>query len=219
MIWCIYVSLSLNEFNKNTFQLSFFPLSSESSKLSQYSGCWHDDAMPQKCFLHHWAFVWGIHRPPRDAASFWCFFVVSLNMSDIDGDHCIMTNTLKLEQNIYSERNKMWVVVVVVVVVGGGGGGRRGEWYIFAQIYSINDQSALVPVRHWHHDDIIKWKHFPHYWPLVRGIHQSLVDSPHKGQWRRALILNGCTNNGDPGDLRHQYAHDDVTNVEQAISH
>ena len=25
------------------------------------------------------------------------------------------------------------------------------------------------------------WKHFPYYWPFVRGTHQSLVDSPHKG--------------------------------------
>ena len=25
------------------------------------------------------------------------------------------------------------------------------------------------------------WKHPLHYWPFVRGIHQSLVDSPHKG--------------------------------------
>ena len=23
------------------------------------------------------------------------------------------------------------------------------------------------------HDDVIKWKHFPRYWPLVRGIHGS----------------------------------------------
>ena len=23
------------------------------------------------------------------------------------------------------------------------------------------------------HDDIIKWKHFPRYWPFVRGIHRS----------------------------------------------
>ena len=21
------------------------------------------------------------------------------------------------------------------------------------------------------HDDVIKWKHFPRYWPFVRGIH------------------------------------------------
>ena len=25
----------------------------------------------------------------------------------------------------------------------------------------------------WSHDDVIKWKHFPRYWPFVRGIHRS----------------------------------------------
>ena len=39
------------------------------------------------------------------------------------------------------------------------------------------------------HDDVIKWKHFPRYWPFVRGIHRSPANSPHKGQWRRALIF------------------------------
>ena len=39
------------------------------------------------------------------------------------------------------------------------------------------------------HDDVIKWKHFPHYWPFVKGTHWSLVDSPHKGQWRGALMF------------------------------
>ena len=34
------------------------------------------------------------------------------------------------------------------------------------------------------YDDVIKRKHFPHYWPFVRGIHRSPVNSPHKGQWR-----------------------------------
>ena len=34
------------------------------------------------------------------------------------------------------------------------------------------------------HNDVIKRKHFPRYWPFVRGIHQSPVNSPHKGQWR-----------------------------------
>ena len=40
------------------------------------------------------------------------------------------------------------------------------------------------------HDDVIKWKHFPRYWPLVRGIHRSPVNSPHKGQWRGALMFS-----------------------------
>ena len=52
------------------------------------------------------------------------------------------------------------------------------------------------------HDDVIKWKHFPRYWPFVRGIHRSTVNSPHKGQWRGALMfslicawINGWVNN------------------------
>ena len=40
------------------------------------------------------------------------------------------------------------------------------------------------------HDDVIKWKHFPRYWPFVQGIHRSPVNSLHKGQWRGALMLS-----------------------------
>ena len=59
------------------------------------------------------------------------------------------------------------------------------------------------------HDDVIKWKYFPRYWPFVRGIHRSPVNSPLKGQWRGALMfslisarINGWVNNGEAGDLR-----------------
>ena len=38
--------------------------------------------------------------------------------------------------------------------------------------------------------DLFKWKHFPCYWPFVRGIHQAPVHSPHKGQWHGALMLS-----------------------------
>ena len=37
-----------------------------------------------------------------------------------------------------------------------------------------------------YHDDIIKWKHFPHYWHFLCP--RSLVNSPLKGQWRGALM-------------------------------
>ena len=30
------------------------------------------------------------------------------------------------------------------------------------------------------HDDVIKWKHFPRYWPFVWGIHRSLVNPPQR---------------------------------------
>ena len=56
------------------------------------------------------------------------------------------------------------------------------------------------------HDDVIRWKHFPRYWPFVRGNQQSLVNSPHKSQWRGALMfslicarINGWVNNREAG--------------------
>ena len=68
------------------------------------------------------------------------------------------------------------------------------------------------------YDDVIKWKHFLHYWPFVRGIHWSPVDSPHKDQWSGALMFasiyawtNDWANNRDTGDLRCHHAHYDTT--------
>ena len=67
------------------------------------------------------------------------------------------------------------------------------------------------------HDDVIKWKSFPRYWPFVRGIHGQPVNSPHKGQWHGALMfslicawINGCANNCEAGDLRRHRPHYDV---------
>ena len=37
------------------------------------------------------------------------------------------------------------------------------------------------------HDDVMKWKHFPRYWPFVPGIHRSPVNFSHKGQCRGAF--------------------------------
>ena len=71
------------------------------------------------------------------------------------------------------------------------------------------------------HDDVIKWKHFPRYWPFVREIHRSPMNSPHKGQWRGALMyslicawINGWVNNRETGDLRRNRAHYDVNVME-----
>ena len=67
------------------------------------------------------------------------------------------------------------------------------------------------------HDDVIKSKHFPRYWPFVQGIHRSQVNSPHKGQSRGALMyslicvwMNGWVNNPVAGNLRLYRAHYDV---------
>ena len=74
------------------------------------------------------------------------------------------------------------------------------------------------------HDDVIRWKHFPRYWPFARGFHRSPVNSPHKGQWRGALMfslisarINGCVNNNEAGVLRRPIGHYDVSVME--VSH
>ena len=66
----------------------------------------------------------------------------------------------------------------------------------------------------WRH----QMKHFPSYWPFVRGIHRSPVNSPHKGQWRGALMfslicdwINGWVNNREAGDWRRHHPRYDVT--------
>ena len=74
------------------------------------------------------------------------------------------------------------------------------------------------------HDDDIKRKHFPRYWPFVQGIHRSPVNSLHEGQWHRTLMLslictqiNSWVNNGGAGDLRHHRAHFDVTVIIRSL--
>ena len=70
---------------------------------------------------------------------------------------------------------------------------------------------------------VIKWKHLPRYWPFVRWIHRPPLDSPHKGQWRGALMFslifawtNGWAKSRDAGDLRRHPAHYDVFVMNQS---
>ena len=64
----------------------------------------------------------------------------------------------------------------------------------------------------WSHDDIIKWKLFPHHWPFVRGIHRWPVKSPHTKARSFGVFLiwawmNAWVNNREAGDLRRHQAH------------
>ena len=76
----------------------------------------------------------------------------------------------------------------------------------------VNDIGPLIL-----HNDVIKWKHFPRNWPFVWEPHRSLVNSPHKGQWRGALMfslicawINDWVNNREACDLRRHRTHYDV---------
>ena len=66
-----------------------------------------------------------------------------------------------------------------------------------------------------------RWRHqkktFSRYWPFVRGIHRPPVNSPHKGQWRGALMfslvcvsINSSANNREADYLRRHLVHYDV---------
>ena len=74
------------------------------------------------------------------------------------------------------------------------------------------------------HDDVIKWKHFPRYWPFVGGIHRSPVNFPTQRPVTRSfdvslirVWINGWVNNGEAGDLRRHRAHYDVTVMRHGI--
>ena len=86
------------------------------------------------------------------------------------------------------------------------------KWYNGCITHNLNQAAMMI------HDGVIKWKHFPRYWSFALGIHRSPVNSPHKGQWRGALMfslictwINGWVNKGEAGDLRRHRARYDVT--------
>ena len=78
---------------------------------------------------------------------------------------------------------------------------RAGYWSMAQQISAKRENV---------NDDIIEWKHFPRYWPFV----QWPVNSPHKGQWRGALMvslicawINAWVNNREASNLRRHRTH------------
>ena len=88
------------------------------------------------------------------------------------------------------------------------------EYYNRAEVWTIHMNIAWWDRTRSAHDDVIKWKHFPRYWPFVQGIHRF---TPHRGQWRGALMfslicawINTWANNGEAGHLRRHRAHYDV---------
>ena len=79
--------------------------------------------------------------------------------------------------NTVNEIDLAWVCIE-------GNDVRFSPWYILIQV-------ALCQAMYLHHilcvcftgihDGVIHWERFLLDWPIVRGIHRSLVDSPHKG--------------------------------------
>ena len=52
-------------------------------------------------------------------------------------------------------------------------------FYIKTSIWWTRGTRQAVGTWHTEHDDVMVRKRFPSYWPFVRGIHRSPVNSPH----------------------------------------
>ena len=98
-------------------------------------------------------------------------------------------------------------------------------WDSLSRTASRNNLCVIMesPDHNWN-DDVIKWKQFPRYWPFVRGIYRSPVNSPHKSQWCGVLMfsliyagIDSWVNNREVGDLRYHRAHYDVDVMGVAI--
>ena len=62
------------------------------------------------------------------------------------------------------------------------------------------------------HDDVIRWKHLPRYWPFVWGIHRSQRTVMRSFDVSLICVrIPGWLDNHDAGDLRRHCAHYDVT--------
>ena len=89
--------------------------------------------------------------------------------------------------------------------------------YCESGVISNGDNTLRKPLRFSYpsyHDDVIKWKHFPRYWPFVRGIHRSPVASGAElwcflGSAPEQTVEQ--TIDTPAGDLRRRRAHYDIT--------
>ena len=178
----------------------------------------HNDVTKWKHFPRYWSFVRGIQRSP----------VNSLHKDQWRGALvfyliCAWTNGWANNRdagNLRRHRAHYDVIVMTSYAVHG-----LEKLCTVTKQYPISRTQDLhklythiyAPVN-WVHDDVIKWKYIPRYWPFVRGIHRSLMNSPPKGQWREPLMLSlmcawiyDWVNNGEAGDLRRHRAHYNVT--------
>ena len=91
-------------------------------------------------------------------------------------------------------------------------GWTKPKWWLYRG--SLNISKKSLPLPWWRH----QMEKFSASLAFVRGIQRGPVNSPHKGQWRGALMfslicarINGWVNNGEAGDLGRHRAHYDVT--------
>ena len=82
-------------------------------------------------------------------------------------DHCACMSI-----SCYTQYNDVWLWIY----------NDRSNWGVRIRCVQKISMDFIWPNNRDHsdsvyHDDVIKWKHFPRYWPFVRGIHRSVLRS------------------------------------------
>ena len=69
---------------------------------------------------------------------------------------------------VTANQNKVYVYILTLSIIAQRALIKAFTWSLFpsAWLYTAYHDSMM-------HDDVFKWKHFPRYWPSVRGIHRS----------------------------------------------
>ena len=124
---------------------------------------------PKRCIIHWQMYVanqiWMVRTAPSDSLLVFLKMIATIS--------CTQTIFERLSAPLISTNNLYLILNIVKFV------------YHQTQLSLICMPAVVL-----FHDDVIKWKHFPRYRPFVRGIHRSPVNSPHKGQWRGALMFS-----------------------------
>ena len=106
------------------------------------------------------------------------------NKTTIDMNFLLATKTLKLFMWGPTLMKLLTLIKIILVFW-------TSTYINWSEVSICNrGMSCFITTTYANHDDGIKWKHFPHYWPFVLWIHRSPVNSPHQGQWHGALMFS-----------------------------
>ena len=89
-----------------------------------------------------------------------------------------------LHCNSYTYLHRLFIPVVLVYLLLAST--VKISLYTVVSLYKIHISYFSIHTIY----DVIEWKPFSRYWPFVGEIHRSPVNSPHKGQWRGALVFS-----------------------------